>query len=243
MHTRPLLRPFLAALLMTVLLGCLSLPSFAAEAKTASANTKTSSTSVGDLFPALGITEKTAWLGDSRTAHLRQSVSGVLNKTYFGEDAYGLWDYKWGAKYGNFTDKLVPQLEDSGQLKFGLTVVIWMGYNDAVGIRTAEAGDYAAKFNELALRWGVRGVRMVVANIGPAGKSQSGTKADKDAAKVSNKKIRAYNKELADNLIPGIQVVDVYGYLTSDGNYATTDNTHYTLATSKRVYKYINKQL
>ena len=122
-----------AALLITVLLCSLSVPAFAATEAQA-VQTQVVQTNASK--------KKIVLIGDSRTANLRQEqMGGKLIYDLLQQDGTVLWDFKWGAKFIDMTTTLVPRLEMSGldTIDSKTKIVLWMGYNDAVGTPTASA--------------------------------------------------------------------------------------------------------
>lgn len=222
----------LAIFLMLAVFCSMSSYAFAANAAstgTAVAATKTTAAKKSKLI----------LLGDSRTAGLRESQTGKLIYDLITTDDNVVWDFKWGAKFVDMTTYLVPRLELSGAVDSSSKIVLWMGYNDVVGNATATTQDYINYYNFMATLWGTRGAKVYVMNVGPAGKKSGQTKAEAEDYKNMNKKIRAFNKALKKDLLPTITVLDLYSYLGD--NYATTDGTHYTKSTSKRIYSFAKK--
>lgn len=227
-------KKLIAVLMMAVLFCSLSLPAFAAE-KPAPAEALTVSTAAA---------KKTILIGDSRTANLRQvRVGGPLIKDLIVQDDNILWDFKWGARLTDMVSYLVPRLELSGldTINNKTKIVIWMGFNDAVN-DTGATQDYINYLNLMTALWKARGAKVYYMNIGPAGNRPGATKADKDFYAMRNKKIRAFNKSLKNNLSSQVKYIDCYTYLVNNG-YTTTDGTHYNAATSRRVYSFIMQKI
>lgn len=220
--------------MIMVLLSSISIPAFATtEVKAVESKTVTTEIQASK--------KKTILIGDSRTANLRQvRNNGKLIYDLLQQDGSVLWDFKWGAKFTDLTTNLIPRLELSGldTVNNKTTIVLWMGYNDAVGIPTATVEEYIAYYNLMAMTWIARGAKVYVMNIGPSGRKKGATKADKEEYKQNNKKIRAFNKALKEGLLPQIHYIDCYGYLM-DTDYATSDGTHFVAVTSKGIYKFV----
>lgn len=224
------LRKCLAAVLLAVLLCSLTIPAFAA--------TETKAVEIQ------ASKKKIVLIGDSRTANLRQEQkNGKLDYDLLKQEGSVLWDYKWGAKFSDLTTTLVPRLELSGldTIDSKTKIVLWMGYNDAVGTPTASASDYVNYYNLMAALWEARGAKVYVVNVGPAGRRHGGaTEAQKREDKAKNKKIRAFNKTLKEGLRSDIKYIDIYANLM-ETDYATSDGTHYRPVTSKGIYRDIMK--
>ncbi|MBO4382550.1 MAG: SGNH/GDSL hydrolase family protein [Clostridia bacterium] len=226
----------IAAALLTVILVCsLSVPAFAAT-ETQAVQTQAVQTAASK--------KKIVFIGDSRTANLRQEqMGGKLVYDLLQQDGSVLWDFKWGAKFIDMTTTLVPRLELSGldTIDSKTKIVLWMGYNDAVGTPTASADEYVNYYNLMSLLWEARGAKVYVVNVGPAGRLHGGaTKAQQQEYKDKNKKIRAFNKTLKNGLRPEIKYIDIYANLM-ETDYATSDGTHYRPLTSKGIYRDVMK--
>ncbi len=229
------MKKIIAVLLMTVLLCGLSIPAFAAT------ETKAVETQALEVQASR---KKVVFIGDSRTANLRQEqMGGKLIYDLIQQDGTVLWDFKWGAKFTDMTTNLIPRLEQQGldTINNKTKIVLWMGYNDAVGIPTATVQEYINYYNLMAVLWEARGAKVYVVNVGPAGKKSGGaTDAEKANYKANNKKIRAWNKALKQGLRPEIKYIDIYANLIETG-YATSDGTHYRPLTSKGIYRDVMK--
>lgn len=225
-----MLRACIAAVLTLIVLCSLSVPAFAATEE--------------KIVKTEASKAKIVLIGDSRTANLREEQKGgKLVYDLIKQEGKVLWDYKWGAKFTDMTTTLVPRLEMSGldTINSKTKVVLWMGYNDAVGAPTATANDYVNYYNLMAALWEARGAKVYVVNVGPAGRRHGGaTEAQKREDKVKNKKIRAFNKTLKNGLRPEIKYIDIYTNLM-ETDYATSDGTHYRPLTSKGIYRDIMK--
>ena len=223
-------RKCIAAMLLAVVLCGLTVPAYAAT-ETKAVETQASK-------------KKIVIIGDSRTANLRQEQKGgKLVYDLLKQEGSILWDYKWGAKFSDMTTTLVPRLEMSGldTIDRKTKIVLWMGYNDAVGTPTATANDYVNYYNLMAALWEARGAKVYVVNVGPAGRRHGGaTEAQKREDKAKNKKIRAFNKTLKNGLRSDIKYIDIYANLI-ETDYATSDGTHYRPLTSKGIYRDIMK--
>ena len=224
------LKKLIAAVLLTVLMATLAVPAFAASSTQVEAAAVTTQ----------GSKKKIVLIGDSRTASLREVRTGKLIYDLFQQDGSILWDFKWGAKFTDMTTNLVPRLETSNfdAVDPNTTIVVWMGYNDACGVPAASAGEYVNYYNLMTALWTLRGAKVYIVNVGPAGCKPNQTAKDKLDAKARNKKIRAFNNTLKEGLSDQATYLDLYRYLVDYG-YSTVDNTHYLPATNKVVYRYI----
>lgn len=223
----------IATVLMMVVLCSLTVPAFAAT-ETKAVETQAVTTAAA---------KKIVLIGDSRTANLRQSmVGGDLIYDLIQQDDKVLWDFKWGAKLYDMATNLVPRLELNTTIDKNTKIVVWMGYNDAVGTPSASVNDYIHYLNLCTALWTARGAKVYVMNVGPAGKKKNATDAQKQDYKNRNKKIRAFNKALKAGLSEDVKVLDCYGFLVEDG-YATSDGTHYIPVTSRSVYKFVMKKV
>ena len=101
------LRPIAVAMTMVLFLT-MSGPAFAAT-ETKAVETQSVTTVVQ------GTKKKTIFIGDSRTANLRQvRNNGKLIYDLLQQDGSVLWDFKWGATFVDLTTTLIPRLEMSG---------------------------------------------------------------------------------------------------------------------------------
>lgn len=231
------LKQCIAVALMLVLLSGLSLTGFAAEKPKAEAAAAAVTVQAGK--------KKTVLIGDSRTANLRQVRNhGKLVYDLLQQDGSILWDFKWGAKFVDLASNLIPRLELSGldTIDSKTTIVVWMGYNDVVGTPTATVNEYINYYNLMTALWVARGAKVYVMNVGPAGNWSAATKAQKKRYTSDNKSIRTFNKKLKSGLQSGAKYIDCYTFLVNNG-YATTDGTHYSAATSKRIYNFVMKKV
>lgn len=219
----------ISALLLMVLLCGLAVPAFA---KTGTVETQAVS---------VAASKKYIFIGDSRTANLRQSqLGGSLVYDLLQQDGNVLWDFKWGAHFSDLTTNLVPRLEMSGldTIDSKTKIIVWMGYNDAVGVPTATVNDYINYYNLMTALWVARGASVYIVNVGPAGRKKTATTAQKAEYKEKNKKIRAFNKSLKNGLSADAHYIDIYANLI-ETDYATSDGTHYVNVTSRGIYKYV----
>lgn len=187
-----------------------------------------------------GKKKKTIFIGDSRTANLRQvRHDGKLIYDLLQQDGSILWDFKWGATFVDLTTTLVPRLEMNGldTIDNKTKIVLWMGYNDTSNTPTAVVEEYIAYYNVMAMTWIARGAKVYVMNVGPAGRMPGASKKQKTEFNNRNKTVRTFNEKLSTGLLPQIQYIDCYGYLKDTG-YGTTDGTHYNASTSKKIYSF-----
>ena len=187
-----------------------------------------------------GTKKKTIFIGDSRTANLRQvRNNGKLIYDLLQQDGSVLWDFKWGATFVDLTTTLIPRLEMSGldTIDNKTKIVLWMGYNDTSNTPTAVVEEYIAYYNLMAMTWIARGAKVYVMNVGPAGRMPGASRKQKQGYTDRNKVIRTFNEKLSVSLLPQIKYIDCYGYLKDTG-FGTTDGTHYNAATSKKIYSF-----
>ena len=187
-----------------------------------------------------GTKKKTIFIGDSRTANLRQvRNNGKLIYDLLQQDGSVLWDFKWGATFVDLTTTLSPRLEMSGldTIDNKTKIVLWMGYNDTSNTPTAVVEEYIAYYNLMAMTWIARGAKVYVMNVGPAGRMPGASGKQKQGYTDRNKVIRTFNEKLSVSLLPQIKYIDCYGYLKDTG-FGTTDGTHYNAATSKKIYSF-----
>lgn len=226
------LRPIAVAMTMVLFLT-MSGPAFAAT-ETKAVETQSVTTVVQ------GTKKKTIFIGDSRTANLRQvRNNGKLIYDLLQQDGSVLWDFKWGATFVDLTTTLIPRLEMSGldTIDNKTKIVLWMGYNDTSNTPTAIVEEYIAYYNLMAMTWIARGAKVYVMNVGPAGRMPGASGKQKQGYTDRNKVIRTFNEKLSVSLLPQIKYIDCYGYLKDTG-FGTTDGTHYNAATSKKIYSF-----
>ena len=226
----------IAAVLMLVLLSCLSLPGFAASRETPAP--------AAAAVTIQAAKKKTVFIGDSRTAGLRQArMGGPLVRDLIQQDGSILWDFKWGANFVDLTTNLLPRLELSGPTVIDnrTTIVVWMGFNDVIHMQTATVTEYINLYKIMTALWTARGAKVYFMNLGPRGNWTGAKKYQKEQFKTDNKKLRSFNKQLKANLPAQASYIDIYSYLVDNG-YATTDGTHYSLSTSKRIYNFVIKK-
>lgn len=236
-NIRLLWKQCIAAVLTLVLLSCLALPGFAAG--------KTDTVPVAAAVTVQAGKKKTIFIGDSRTANLRQvRMGGPLIKDLIQQDGSTLWDFKWGANFVDLTTNLLPRLELNGldTIDGKTTIVVWMGYNDVINMQTATVNEYINLYKIMAALWTARGAKVYFMNLGPRGNWSRATRAQQMQYKADNKKLRSFNKKLKADFPSQAKYIDVYTYLVNSG-YATTDGTHYSAATSKRIYNFVIKKI
>lgn len=152
-------------------------------------------------------------IGDSRTVMLEDLIGG--DTTWICKISMG---YKWLA------ETAVKEAEKA--LKHNSDIVIWLGVNDPGNIM-----NYITWLNEQIPVWRSQGARVYIMAVG---------QVENDLF-VDNEDIREFNTRMKAS-IRGAKYIDLYTYLEKSG-YHTTDGTHYDDATSRKIYKYMKKNI
>lgn len=151
------------------------------------------------------------WVGDSRTVGLG-SVKGISSKCIA----------KVGAGYSWYVSTAEPQLKQKLKKNPEATVILNFGVNDI-----GNASKYVTKYKALVKKYPK--AHFYFMSVNPIDSKYT-------AGYVSNSMIQSFNKKLK-KAFPA-SYIDTYSYLKKNG-FSTVDGLHYTSATYKKIYTYV----
>lgn len=151
-------------------------------------------------------------IGDSRTVDMSNTI-GHDACMWIAEYGEGIsWFYKTAAKTAD------PYIGP------GTKVIINLGANDPDKIDT-----YIYVMNEICADWIGRGAAVYYATVGPCNENPFHTNED----------AMNFNASLQAGLTAGVQWIDLYGYLATNGfETRENDGLHYSAATYQAIYGY-----
>lgn len=207
---------------------------------------------VDKLAKNLSQYSKIIWVGDSRTHFLKRTLLEEYGESVFSKVSFVCKSGEGLSWFQQTGEKMLKQeiaAAQAGKDTRPVAVIFNLGVNDlstrnSVGAVNAKsvAKRYTSYMNKLGKKLSAPNCKLFYMSVNPVNTAMKPTRKEAD--------LRYFNDTLKEKLSNQFQWIDTYNYLMKYG-YSThnefkgniDDGVHYSMRTSKRIYKYCMRMI